>query len=247
MSPGTALILGAVSPVARGCALDLAARGWGLVLAGRDQEELRRITQDASLRHQVRAEAVEFDAADIGSHGAFWRQIKGEHPDLKVVVIAFGFMGDQQEMNQTPDLAQEVLITNFNGAVSMAMQAAKDFEAAGEGWICGISSVAGDRGRGSNYIYGAAKGGFSLFLQGLRNRLSKAGVKVLTVKPGFIDTSMTFGKKGVILAASPEATGKDIISSLFGKPDIIYTPRFWSLIMRIIRSIPEGKFKKMNL
>lgn len=176
----------------------------------------------------------------------------GEKSELKTyvlqgVVLAAGMLGDASLARQEFSEAEKIIKRNFTGACAILGEIANHFEKQKGGFIIGISSVAGDRGRQSNYIYGAAKGGLSIFLQGLRNRLYPSGVHVMTVKPGFVDTSMTYGKEGMFLVASPEKVGKAIVAALEKKKDVVYIPWFWRLIMMLIKAIPEKIFKKMRL
>lgn len=244
---GAVVVLGAASPIARSIALECARLGHDIVVAGRDGEELDRIAADLRIRTGRRVEAAEFDAADPSAHARFFEAVADRFRPIAGVVAAFGSMTDQDAINQDPILAQSVAAVNYSGAVSACLYAARLLEEQQAGWIVGIASVAGDRGRPSNYVYGSAKGGFALFLQGLRSRMAKKGVHVLTVKPGFVDTSMTFGKKGVFLAASPDAVAKTVLKALGKGKNSIYVPGFWAGIMRIIKSIPEPVFKKLNL
>ena len=140
-----------------------------------------------------------------------------------------------------------VLNANFTGAAVALGHLANYFEQKASGGIIGIGSVAGDRGRQSNFFYGAAKGGLALFLQGLRNRLTPRGIHVLTVKPGFVDTPMTEELDGLFLVAKPENVANDVVRAYNKKKDVLYTPFFWRWIMLIIRSIPERIFKKLSL
>lgn len=246
-SPGTAVIFGATSSLARGISSALAKRGWNLVLAGRDEEELDRLGSDLEIRFGITTAALVFDALDLDSLSLMWSELINHYSDLKGVVIVFGFMGDQESMASDPATILPVLHSNFSAACLVAQLAAKTLEEKQQGWLIGISSVAGDRGRMSNYVYGSAKGGFTLFLQGLRARLQKVGVPVLTVKPGFLDTPMTYGKKGIFLPGSPGVIGEKIIVAMEKGRDSVYLPGFWKLIMTIIKSVPEKVFKKTKL
>lgn len=247
LAKGTAVIFGAASSLARGISWALAKRGFNLILAGRDESELSSLCSDVSLRFGVKAEPLIFDALNHDSLPEVWNDLAVKAPDLKGCVLVFGFMGEQEEMSGDPIKILPVLNSNYTGACLLAQLAAKTLEERKEGWIIGISSVAGDRGRMSNYVYGSAKGGFTLFLQGLRARLQKVGVPVLTVKPGFLDTPMTFGKKGVFLAGNPWVIGEKVIVALEKGKDTVYLPGFWKLIMTIIKSVPEKVFKKTKM
>jgi short-subunit dehydrogenase len=142
---------------------------------------------------------------------------------------------------------EKIIVANFTGAASILGYCANFLEQKKHGFIIGISSVAGDRGRQSNYVYGAAKGALSLYLQGLRNRLFASGVRVITIKPGFVDTAMTYGLPGLFLVASPHDIGKRIVAALDKSADVVYLPWFWRYIMLIIKHVPEPIFKRMKL
>jgi decaprenylphospho-beta-D-erythro-pentofuranosid-2-ulose 2-reductase len=240
------LILGATSAIARGTAAAFAARGDNLYLASRDLEELKRIAADLNVRYGVKVKYALFNATDTDTHPAFFQAVLKEMHELSGVVLAFGLLGDQQAAREF-SVAEHIIASNFTGAVSILSLCANYFEPLKRGFIIGISSVAGDRGRQSNYVYGAAKGALSLFLQGLRNRLFASKVRVVTIKPGFVDTAMTFGLPGLFLVASPHTIGKQIVKSLSKSADVVYLPGFWRLIMLIIKHIPEPIFKRLKM
>jgi decaprenylphospho-beta-D-erythro-pentofuranosid-2-ulose 2-reductase len=162
------------------------------------------------------------------------------------VVLAFGYLGDQLAARDFK-VGEKIIAANFTGAASILSHCANYFELKKSGFIIGIASVAGDRGRQSNYVYGAAKGALALYLQGLRNRLYVSGVQVITIKPGFVDTAMTYGLPGLFLVASPQYIGERIVNSLEKPADVVYLPWFWRYIMLIIKCIPEPVFKRMKL
>lgn len=240
------LILGATSAIARGTAMAFAARGDNLYLASRDAEELQRIAADLRVRYGVTVHYSLFDAAATASHPAFFQQVLHTMQQLDGVVLAFGLLGDQQAAREFA-LAEKIIASNYTGAVSILGLCANYLEPLKRGFIIGISSVAGDRGRQSNYVYGSAKGALSLYLQGLRNRLYPSGVRVITIKPGFVDTAMTFGLPGLFLVASPQDIGKNIVRTLSKSADIVYLPGFWRFIMLIIKHVPEFIFKRMKM
>jgi decaprenylphospho-beta-D-erythro-pentofuranosid-2-ulose 2-reductase len=240
------LILGATSAIARATANAFAARGDALYLASRDQDELRRIAADIRLRYGVEVHHGLFDAEETATHEAFFKSVIAAMPDLSGVVLAFGYLGDQQAARDF-SVGAKVIASNFTGAASILSHCANYLEPLQRGFIIGISSVAGDRGRQSNYVYGAAKGALSLYLQGLRNRLHPGGVRVITVKPGFVDTAMTYGLPGMFLVASPQFMGERIVRALDRSADVVYLPWFWRYIMLIIKHIPEPVFKRMKL
>lgn len=242
----TVLVLGATSAIARATAEAFAAKGYDLYLAGRNGDELARIAADLQLRYQVTVLSGLFAAEDIGSHGRFFTKALAEMGGMDGVVLALGHLGDQQAARDF-SVGAEVILINFTAAASILSHCANYLEARKQGFIIGISSVAGDRGRQSNYTYGAAKGALSLYLQGLRNRLFTSGVRVITVKPGFVDTAMTYGMPGLFLVASPQYIGKRIVRALGRSGDVIYLPWFWRYIMLIIKAIPEAVFKRLKL
>lgn len=240
------LILGATSAIARATANVFAARGDALYLASRDEQELQRIAADLRLRYGVEVHHGLFDAEATDTHEAFFDSVVAAMPNLSGVVLAFGNLGDQQAARDFR-VGAKVIACNFTGAASILSHCANYFEALQRGFIIGISSVAGDRGRQSNYVYGAAKGALSLYLQGLRNRLHASGVRVITIKPGFVDTAMTYGMPGLFLVASPQNIGEHIVAALGKSADVVYLPWFWRYIMLIINHIPEFIFKRMKL
>ena len=215
------LILGATSAIAAATAAALATRGHDLFLAGRDAEELERLAADLTIRTAVTVNFGHFDALDFAGHADFVQRVIEKMGGLYGVVLAVGILGDQDRARHDFAAFDAILAANFRGAVSILMPCAEHLEAQGNGRIIAISSVAGDRGRASNYSYGAAKGGLSLYLQGLRARLHAAGVRVVTVKPGFVDTAMTFGKPGGFLVASPEAVGGRIAATVAKPVDVL--------------------------
>ncbi len=244
---GPVLVLGATSAIARGAAAALARRGYPLYLAGRDPEELERLAADLRIRYQVPVEYGVFEASDYESHAPFLAQVVETMDRVEGVLWAVGYLGDSTAARTQFEEAKHILTANLTGAVSILSVCANYLEQQGSGFIIGLSSVAGDRGRQSNYFYGAAKGGLAIFLQGLRNRLFPAGVRVMTVKPGFVDTAMTFGLPGLFLVASPAKVGEQIAAALERSRDVIYIPWFWHYLMLIIRTIPEPIFKRLKL
>jgi short-subunit dehydrogenase len=241
------LILGATSRIAQQLAHRYAAAGHGVYVAARDEAEAAHIAADLRVRHQVRTAAGPFDAQDFASHGALVEAAEVALGPIEVAVLAFGAMGDQGGSEANFESARQVIEVNYTGAVSVCEAIARGMVERGAGSIIGISSVAGDRGRQSNYMYGSAKGAFTLYLQGLRNRLFKQGVHVMTVKLGFVDTRMTFGMQTGIPIASPEKVAAAIHHGHQRRVDSLYYPRFWKGIMGVIKVIPEQAFKRLNL
>ncbi len=239
------LILGATSDIAAATAYEFARNGFGILLAGRAPEKLAVIEKDISSRFEVPVSSHLFDAEDFAGHASFFAKLP-HRPD--VTLCAFGYLGEQEKGQNEWEEAQRIIQVNYTGAVSVLNIVANSYAEQEYGAIIGISSVAGERGRQSNYLYGSAKAGFTAYLSGLRNRLAKKGIPVLTVKPGFVRTRMTEGLPlPKPLTAEPEQVGKAIYKAFRSKEDVIYTLPVWKLIMQNIRMIPEGIFKKMNL
>jgi decaprenylphospho-beta-D-erythro-pentofuranosid-2-ulose 2-reductase len=242
------LILGATSGIGKSMASYFGSQGANLILAGRDKSELNLIARDIELRYAVIVHVLFFEALDFKSHEDFFKDCLEIYPSLDGVFLSYGYMVDQEEAAIDFDSANKMMNINYNSPVSILNIIANHFEEQGKGFICVISSVAGDRGRQSNYIYGSSKAALSVYLQGLRNRLSKSNVFVITVKPGFVDTQMTYGiLKDSPLVAKPEQVSKSIYQAIQKKKDVAYTPAFWEYIMLIIKNIPEKIFKRMSL
>ncbi len=239
------LILGAKSDIARAIAHHYAQAGHPLYLAARNAARLEADVSDLKIRYGAEAQALEFDATAYESHAAFYAALD---PQPEIVILVFGLLSEQEEADKDWAKAQAMLEANFVGAASILHPIANAMEARGQGTIVGISSVAGDRGRASNYHYGSAKAGFTALLSGLRNRLAKKGVHVLTVKPGFVDTAMTEGMDTPApLTAKPEQVARDIAKAIKKRKNTLYTKWMWRYIMLIIKNIPEGIFKKLSL
>jgi len=239
------LILGATSDIARAIAHRYASEGYSLYLAGRNVERIQPEVSDLKIRYQVDVEALAFDAIEYDQHNDF---IRSFDPTPAIVCCVFGYLGEQEYAEKNWEEARKILEVNYLGAVSILHHVANQMEEKGSGVIVGISSVAGERGRGSNYYYGSAKAGFTSFLSGLRNRLASKGVHVLTVKPGFVETAMTEGMNlPGPLTARPGQVAKAIYHAVEKKKNVIYTLWMWRYMMWIIRNIPEFIFKKLSL
>lgn len=242
------LVLGGSSAIARAFARHAAASGDAVILAGRDRADLEASAADAAIRGAAPAHTLDFDARDHASHVAFAAQAAALAAERPLhVFLAFGAMPGQAEIDADWREAWSTLDTNFVGAVSALQALAPHLEARKTGAVVALSSVAGDRGRLKNYVYGAAKAGLTTYLQGLRARLFRAGVTVTTVKPGFVDTAMTWGLPGMFLVASPESVAAACYAAAKKGKEEIYVPFFWWGIMTIIRNIPERIFKKLSI
>lgn len=242
---GPVLILGAASGMARAVARSFAEAGHPIQLAARNVARLEDDASDLRTRYGAEVTLHEFDALALDSHDAF----VGALPALpEVAVCAVGAMGTQEGSEADPLAATHVMRSNFEGPASILAHIANAMEARGSGTLVGISSVAGDRGRASNYVYGSAKAGFTAFLSGLRNRLAKKGVHVVTVLPGFVKTAMTEGMDTPApLTAEPEEVGAAILKAVAKKTNVIYTRPIWRIVMAVIRNIPEPLFKKTSI
>ena len=241
------LIIGATSAIAEATARLFAARGDRLHLLARNRERLETMAKDLKIRG---AESVSFDVLDVNDfdrHPALLDAASTTLDGIDVVLIAHGTLPDQKACEGDFRRTLEELNTNAIGTLSLLTHLANRFEQQRHGVIAAISSVAGDRGRQSNYVYGTAKAAVTVFLQGLRNRLHKSGVKVLTIKPGFVDTPMTADFRKGLLWAQPERIAKDIFKAISASKAVIYTPWFWRPVMVLIRSIPEPLFKRLSL
>ncbi len=238
------LILGANSDVAKELAVVYSRLGSTILLAARSVSRLDSFKSDLTIKYQNSVALVEFDASKPSTHLQFYNDLK-EKPD--VVVCLFGFLGGIPEDRSWQSI-EEILMVNFVGCVSILNTVATDFGKRGQGVLVGVSSVAGERGRQSNYIYGSAKAGFTAYLSGLRNQMVPLGVHVATVIPGFIKTKMLQGlKTPAPLTASADQVAMAIVKAVEKNKNVVYTLWFWKWIMLIIKMIPEGIFKKLKL
>lgn len=239
------LILGAASDIAEAIAYAYAGRGSTVMLAARTITRLERVQADMLVRFGKSPFLLEFDALDYNGHQRFYKNLPVS-PDI--VVCVFGYLGDNEKALHDFSEAKNIIDVNYTGAVSILNAASEQFIEKGSGTIIGISSVAGERGRQSNFHYGSAKAGFTAYLSGLRNYLFHKGVHVLTVKPGFVKTKMTAEMPlNPRLTASPQQIAKDVLKAADKKKNVLYSLWMWKYIMAIIRSIPEGVFKKLKL
>jgi len=239
----TVLILGAASDVGEALAKQFYSQGYQLLLAARKTDDIERYL--SAWPDKAKTTCIPFDACDFDNHKK-WVSKLPIVPDVTICV--FGYLGDQQKAMEEWNESERIIDTNFSGAVSILNVMSGMYASRGSGIIAGISSVAGDRGRQSNYIYGSAKAGFTAYLSGLRNRMLSHGVHVLTVKPGFINTKMTAGLNlPKALTASPDQVAKRIFKGVRSRQNVMYVLPIWFLIMLIIRLIPEFIFKRLKL
>jgi decaprenylphospho-beta-D-erythro-pentofuranosid-2-ulose 2-reductase len=241
------LIVGATSAIAEATARLFAARGDALFLAGRNGSRLQAIAADLSVRGASLAETGVFDARAYDLTAALVRTATERLGGLDAALIAHGTLSDQSACQQSIDRLREEFEINALSVMALCTELANQFEAQGRGVIAVISSVAGDRGRQSNYVYGTAKAAVTAFTSGLRQRLYRKGVRVVTIKPGFVSTPMTAAFKKGALWATAASVAADIVRAMDGGNAVIYTPWFWRPIMWIIRSVPETVFRRLRL
>lgn len=239
------LIIGAKSDIAKAIAREYAKHGYNLYLAARNSDGLKEFADDITIRTKKIVKLVELDILDYKSHQDFYNSLE-EKP--LGVISAIGYLGEQKKAQIDFSEAKQIMDTNYTGVVSLFDIIANDFEHRRSGFMVGISSVAGDRGRKSNYTYGSAKAALTAYLSGLRSRLYDAQVHVMTVKPGFVATKMTkdmdLPEK---LTAQPREVAEDIYNAWQKGKSVLYTKWVWKWVMLIIRNIPECMFKRMKL
>ena len=238
------LIVGATSDIGREICHCYGKVGYDLILTSRNSDDLDRDLSDYRIRYEVNTTAISLDLIDFDSHAKLLSSII---PTVEGVVLVAGYLGEHNMAVNEWHEARRILDTNFTGAVSVLNLVAGVFEKRQSGWIIGISSVAGDRGRASNFYYGSSKAGFTAYLSGLRGHLLHSGVHVLTVKPGFVDTKMTEGHPlPRLLTAQPKTVAKAIYNAQKRKKNVLYSLGIWYWIMFIIKHIPESIFKKLK-
>ncbi len=240
------LLVGGTSDIGRSTALQYAQAGWRVVLAARNVEEARRNADDIAARTGAEVAVELLDVLKTDEFAGFIDRLPAL-PDTVICVV--GELGDQARAQTDAAHATSVIRTNFEAPALLLSLLAERFLLRGSGTIVGVSSVAGDRGRGSNYFYGAAKAGFTAFLSGLRNRLAASGIRVVTIKPGFVRTRMIEGMKTPgLLTAEPDETGRAIFRAAeTGRGDVVYVRPVWRAVMTVISLIPEPLFKRLRL
>ena len=241
------LILGATSAIAQETAKFLANDGAELFLVARKKEKLAIVGADLKVRGARRVEEFPMDLCQLELHPQLVNTALLNLGKLDAVLIAFGSLGNQELCESSVEETIKEITTNCLSVISLLTILANYFEKQRSGCIAVISSVAGDRGRKSNYVYGTAKGAVGIFLQGLRNRLSACGVDVVTLKPGFVDTPMTAAIPKNLLFADPYSVGRRIYQAMIKPKDVVYIPWFWRPIMTLLKAIPEPLFKKLKI
>lgn len=241
------LIVGATSAIAEATARRFATRGARLFLVARNRERLKDLASDLSIRGAAAVDCAVLDVNDFSRHEALIDDAMRALDGIEIALIAHGTLGDQAACEKSFRLTLDELNTNAISVISLLTHLANRFEAQQRGSIAVVSSVAGDRGRRSNYVYGTAKGAVSIFLQGLRGRLHESGVHVLTIKPGYVDTPMTATFKKGPLWSHPDRIAEGIERAIEKNLDVVYLPRWWRIAMAVFKLIPEKIFKKMSL
>jgi short-subunit dehydrogenase len=241
------LIIGATSAIAEATARLLAEEGAAFYLVARNQERLQSVADDLCVRSANRVDTAVLEVTDYSAHAGIVEQAAATLGEIDIALIAHGTLPDQQACEASAEETRRQIEVNALSVISLLTELANRCAQQGHGTIAVISSVAGDRGRQSNYVYGCAKAAVSTFLQGLRNRLHGSGVHVMTVKPGFVDTPMTREFRKGALWASPERIARGIVRGIERRKDVVYLPGFWRFVMRIIREIPEPVFKRLSL
>jgi decaprenylphospho-beta-D-erythro-pentofuranosid-2-ulose 2-reductase len=241
------LIIGASSMLARETAKFFARDKAELFLVGRTPGKLEIVATDLKIRGAQRVETYLLDLTDLSRHQEMWDQALATLGELDMLLIAHGTLGNQSKCEQSIEETLKEFNNNCASVISLLTISANYFEQRRRGCIAVISSVAGDRGRKSNYVYATAKAAQTVFLQGLRNRLFSSGVTVLTVKPGPVATPMTVNMKVGLLMANAEPVGRGIYEAMMKKKDVVYLPWFWQPIMFILKNIPEGLSKRLSL
>ncbi len=240
------VIYGATSAIGQATARAFADEGAHFFLVGRDLARTDQVAQDLQSRG-AQATACVLDVLDFDAHQATVEQARQSLGQVDIVLFCHGVLGDQAEAEKDYAAAERILQVNFLSVVSLGGMWANVLEEQGHGTLAAVSSVAGDRGRQSNYMYGTAKGAVSIFLSGLRNRLFNKGVHVCDIKPGFVSTPMTAHLDQGPLFADADKVGRQIKEAIRGRKDEAYVPGFWRPIMGAIRAVPEPLFKRMKL
>lgn len=241
------LVLGATSAIAQAVTRLYAERGDMLCLVARNLAHLDSVARDARVRGASRVEQAVADLADTDRHQTLVDECWESFGGFDVALLAYGVLGTQEQASRSPEALAALVMTDFTSPAALLERLAARFEAQGRGTLAAIGSVAGDRGRQSNYAYGAAKGGLAIFLAGLRHRLASRGVRVVTIKPGFVDTPMTRDFPKGILWASPQAVASRIVRAIDRGASVAYVPGFWRGIMLIVRSLPEWLLHRTKL
>ncbi len=237
------LFLGATSSIARALALCFARDGAALYLAARDADEAARVAADLNIRGAGLVRSGSFEATGYARHTELISHAARELGGLDGVALCFGTLGEHFNAARDAAYARDLVTENFTAAASILTEVANYLGIQRSGFIIVLGSVAGERGRAGNYVYGSAKGGLALFTQGLRAHMARSGVHIMTVKLGLVDTPMTYGRGRSLLAVSPTTAARGIYSAWRRRAEVVYVPWFWRPVMAVVRAIPERIFK----
>jgi decaprenylphospho-beta-D-erythro-pentofuranosid-2-ulose 2-reductase len=246
-SPQSVLVLGGGSDL--GLAITRALvrrRARTVILAGRAPEDLKPAADDLAALGAETVERVAFDALDPEGHDAFVDGVFDRHGDIDLVLVAFGVLGDQAEAERNPAAALEVLRTNFVGAASVCLALARRLRVQGHGTLVVLSSVAGERVRAANFVYGASKAGLDGFCQGLGDALAGTGVRVLVVRPGFVPTKMTAGREKAPFSTTAEGVAEAVVRGLETGADVVWAPPVLRYVMAVARHLPRPVFRRLK-
>jgi decaprenylphospho-beta-D-erythro-pentofuranosid-2-ulose 2-reductase len=241
------LVLGGASEIALATVDRLVARRTRtVVLAGRDTPRMQAAAADLRGRGAERVEVVPFDALRVEEHERFVAEMWARHGEFDLVLLAFGVLGEQQHDERDATAALHVLDVNFRGAVSVGIPVAQRLRAQGHGCIVVLSSVAGERARRANFVYGASKAGLDAFYQGLADSLVGSGVQVLVVRPGFVHTRMTEGRPAAPFSTTPDKVADDIVRGLSRNAVTVWSPGVLRPVMSVVRHLPRPVFRRMR-
>ncbi len=246
-APKRILVLGATSGIAEACCRLWADRGDSLYLVARNADRLGAVAADMRTRGAASVDTSVADLDDTASHPELLAHAINSLGGLDIAFFALGVLGDQSEAERSFVTANQILHTNFTAPVSLLTWLANYCAQRHSGTLAVLSSVAGERGRKSNYVYGSSKAGLTAFVDGLRNRIDREGVSVMTIKPGPVKTSMTAGMKGSGKFADVDAVAATLVKAIDKGTDVVYVPGIWRILMAVIRAVPESIFKKLNL
>ena len=245
--PKRILVLGATSGIAEACIRLWANRGDSLYLVGRNADKLAVVAADARTRGALQVDTAVTNLDETAAHPEMLAHAINSLGGMDVAFLALGVLGDQTEAERNFSTATQILHTNFTAPASLLTWLANYTAQRHAGTLAVLSSVAGERGRKSNYVYGSSKAGLTAFVDGLRNRIDRDGVSVMTIKPGPVKTAMTEGMKGSAKFADVDAVAATLVKAIDKGTDVVYVPGIWRIIMGVIRMIPERVFKKLNL
>lgn len=241
------LVLGGGSDIAVATVKELAkARTRTVILAGRDTAKLEPVAQELQAAGVTTVELIEFDASKPATHEAIIDKVWADHPDLDLVLLAFGVLGDQDAFDDDPAGAAEAAVTNYAGGVSSGLAVAKHLKAQGHGTLAVITSVAGERTRADNFVYGSTKAGLDAFAQGLGDQLAGSGASVLIIRPGFVrGTAMTEGLPDGPMATDAQAVATDIVTGLRHGANVVWSPAKLRYVFAVLKVLPQPIWRKL--